>query len=338
MTLLLAPMEGLLDFTLRDILTRAGGIDRCVAEFIRVTGTLLPERVFTRVVPELNHGGRTRSGVPVRAQLLGSDPVCLAENAARLAGLGPAGIDLNFGCPAKLVNRHGGGAALLDDPELIGRIVAAVRRAVPRHVPVSAKMRLGYNDAGRALECAHAIIAGGADELVVHARTKADGYRPPAYWERIAEIRAAVKIPVVANGEIWSVADALRCRALSGCDALMLGRGMVCDPGLALAIIAADAGDATRPAVGWPELQPLLAAFWQLVGGHIEPRARAGRLKQWLNYLRRRHPQAEAAYATVRTINDPVRVAEMLGFVPDVEPARYAVDFDRDARHAEVVT
>ena len=338
MTLLLAPMEGLLDFTLRDILTRVGGIDRCVAEFIRVTGTLLPERVFTRVVPELNHGGRTRSGVPVRAQLLGSDPVCLAENAARLAGLGPAGIDLNFGCPAKLVNRHGGGAALLDDPELIGRIVAAVRRAVPRHVPVSAKMRLGYNDAGRALECAHAIIAGGADELVVHARTKADGYRPPAYWERIAEIRAAVKIPVVANGEIWSVADALRCRALSGCDALMLGRGMVCDPGLALAIIAADAGDATRPAVGWPELQPLLAAFWQLVGGHIEPRARAGRLKQWLNYLRRRHPQAEAAYAAVRTINDPVRVAEMLGFVPDVEPARYAVDFDRDARHAEVVT
>ena len=338
MTLLLAPMEGLLDFTLRDILTRVGGIDRCVAEFIRVTGTLLPERVFTRVVPELNHGGRTRSGVPVRAQLLGSDPVCLAENAARLAGLGPAGIDLNFGCPAKLVNRHGGGAALLDDPELIGRIVAAVRRAVPRHVPVSAKMRLGYNDAGRALECAHAIIAGGADELVVHARTKADGYRPPAYWERIAEIRAAVKIPVVANGEIWSVADALRCRALSGCDALMLGRGMVCDPGLALAIIAADAGDATRPAVGWPELPPLLAAFWQLVGGHIEPRARAGRLKQWLNYLRRRHPQAEAAYAAVRTINDPVRVAEMLGFVPDVEPARYAVDFDRDARHAEVVT
>ncbi|MDE2299283.1 MAG: tRNA-dihydrouridine synthase, partial [Burkholderiales bacterium] len=229
MTLLLAPMEGLLDHTLRDILTRVGGIDRCVAEFIRITDTLLPERVFTRVVPELNHGGRTPAGVPVRAQLLGSDPVCLAENAARLAGLGPAGIDLNFGCPAKLVNRHGGGAALLDDPALIGRIVTAVRRAVPGDMPVSAKMRLGYNDAGRALECAQAIVAGGAGELVVHARTKADGYRPPAYWERIAEIRAAVDVPVVANGEIWSVADALRCRALSGCDALMLGRGMVCD-------------------------------------------------------------------------------------------------------------
>ncbi len=200
MTILLAPMEGLLDHTLRDILTRAGGVDRCVAEFIRVTGTLLPERVFTRVVPELLHGGRTRAGVPVRLQLMGSDPVCLAENAARAAGLGPAGIDLNFGCPAKIVNRHGGGAALLREPETLHRIVAAVRRAVPAGVPVSAKMRLGFDDAGRALECAQAIASAGADELAVHARTKADGYRPPAYWEHIAEIRAALTIPVIANG------------------------------------------------------------------------------------------------------------------------------------------
>ena len=144
--LLLAPMEGLLDATLRDVLTRTGGIDRCVSEFIRVTDMLLPERVFVRVVPELLNGGRTRAGVPVRAQLLGSDPGCLAENAERLAGLGPHGIDLNFGCPAKTVNQSRGGAVLLDEPELIGRIVAAVRRAVPAHVPVSAKMRLGFND------------------------------------------------------------------------------------------------------------------------------------------------------------------------------------------------
>ena len=107
-------MEGLLDFVLRDILTRVGGVDRCVSEFIRVTNTLLPDRVYYRVVPELLNGGRTFAGVPVRAQLLGSDPVCLAENAACLAALGPDGADLNFGCPAKVVNRHGGGAALLD--------------------------------------------------------------------------------------------------------------------------------------------------------------------------------------------------------------------------------
>ena len=327
MTLLLAPMEGLLDFTLRDILTRVGGIDRCVSEFIRVTGTLLPDRVFTRIVPELNHGSRTPAGVPVRPQLMGSDPVCLAENAAKLAALRPAGIDLNFGCPAKVVNRHGGGAALLDQPELLARIVGAVRRAVPPQVPVSAKMRLGVNDASRAVECALAIAAGGAAELVVHARTRADGYRPPVYWDHIAEIRQALAISVIANGDIWTVADAKACRQASGCDMLMIGRGLVCDPGLALAIRAeaASGGPNLDPSVAarvgpaglaWPELLPLIRAFWQLVAAHIEPRGRAGRLKQWLNYLRRVHPQADAAFAAVRTLNDPAQVLAQLGLDP----------------------
>ncbi len=179
MTLLLAPMEGLLDFVLRDVLTRVGGVDRCVSEFIRITGSLLPDKVFLRYVPELLNGSRTLAGVPVRAQLLGSDPVCMAENAARLAALQPEGIDLNFGCPAKVVNRHGGGAALLQEPERIAAVVAAVRRAVPAHLPVSAKMRLGFNDTLLMRECAQAMQDGGAAELVVHARTKADGYRPP---------------------------------------------------------------------------------------------------------------------------------------------------------------
>ena len=304
MTLLLAPMEGLLDFVLRDVLTRVGGVDRCVSEFIRVTGTLLPDKVFLRYLPELHNGSRTLSGVPVRAQLLGSDPVSMAENAACLAALGPEGIDLNFGCPAKVVNRHGGGAALLQEPERIAAVVGAVRRAVPAHLPVSAKMRLGFNDTGLMRECAQAMQAGGAAEIVVHARTKADGYRPPAYWEHIPAIRAAVTVPVVANGEIWTVADAQRCREVSGCDALMLGRGMVADPGLARAIRAADAGHAGDDVVQWPDLAEHLAAFWQLVCTDLEPRQRAGRLKQWLNLLRRRFAEAELAYQHVRTMND----------------------------------
>jgi tRNA-dihydrouridine synthase C len=306
MTLLLAPMEGLLDHTLRDILTRVGGIDRCVSEFIRVTGTLLPDRAFLRVVPELRHGGRTPAGVPVRAQLMGSDPVCLAENAAKLAALGPAGIDLNFGCPAKVVNRHGGGAALLVDPPLLHTLMATVRRAVPPAMVVSAKMRLGFNDASLALDCALALQSGGADELVVHARTRADGYRPPAYWDRIHEIRAALSIPVIANGEIWNRDDAERCREASGCSMLMLGRGMVSDPGLALAIAS------PGRTVTWQELLPLMQSFWQLVGTHVEPRHCAGRLKQWLNYLRRRHPEAQAAYADLRTVNDPREMGRRL--------------------------
>ena len=311
MAILLAPMEGLLDFTLRDILTRAGGIDRCVSEFIRVSGTLLPEAVFLRIVPELAHGSRTPAGVPVRAQLLGSDPACLAENAARLASLGPAGIDLNFGCPAKVVNRHGGGAALLDEPETIARIVAAVRRAVPAQMPVSAKMRLGVADASRAVECAQAMVAGGAGELVVHARTKLDGYRPPAWWERIAEVREAVPVPVVANGEIWSVDDALRCREVSGCADLMLGRGAVAWPGLALAIVAHDVAS-RHDEQGWSQVQQLLPAFWEIVGRHFVAHQRAGRLKQWLNYLRRRYPQAQQLYGEVRTLHDSRAIDALL--------------------------
>ena len=302
-------MEGLLDFVLRDILTRSGGIDRCVSEFIRVTNTLLPARTFERIVPELHNGGRTFAGVPVRPQLLGSDPHCLADNAAVLAGLGPFGVDLNFGCPAKVVNRHGGGAALLEDPELLLRIASAVRRAVPAAMPVSAKMRLGLHDDLRAEECALALEAGGAEELVVHARTKADAYRPPAYWERVADIRAVVKIPVIANGEIWNVQDAERCRALSGCHALMLGRGMVTDPGLALAIAARDlrasgTADATdAPHISWPDLLPLLADFWMLVRTRLDRKKQAGRLKQWLNFLRRRpsRPIWRCAPSTTRS-------------------------------------
>jgi tRNA-dihydrouridine synthase C len=305
--ILLAPMEGLLDHHLRDTLTQVGGVDRCVSEFIRVTDQLLPPRVYRRLMPELLNGSRTRAGIPVRAQLLGSDPVCLAENAALLATLGPEGVDLNFGCPAPTVNRHRGGAVLLDEPELVHAIVSAVRRAVPAALPVSAKMRLGHRDESRMIECAQAIESAGANELVVHGRTKLHGYRPPAYWDRIAHIRESVAIPVVANGEVWTVEDAQRCLAESGCDALMLGRGMVADPGLAIAI-RAGAG----PGTDWATLEPLVADYWRRIGPTIAPRHRAGRLKQWLNMLRRRFPAAQQLWDLIRTVNDPARIDRLL--------------------------
>jgi tRNA-dihydrouridine synthase C len=304
-TLLLAPMEGMLDRSLRDVITRIGGVDRCVSEFIRVTDQLLPPRVFFRVMPELRHGSRTPAGVPVRAQLLGSDPACLADNAARLAELGAEGVDLNFGCPAKTVNRHRGGAVLLDEPELVGAIVAAVRRAVPAARPVSAKMRLGHRDAERMLDNARAIDAAGAAELVVHARTKLDGYRPPAHWALIARIREVVGLPVVANGEIWSVDDARRCQAESGCSALMLGRGMVADPGLALRLRG-------QPHPGWPRIAALLPLYLELVAQHVEPRHQGGRVKQWLNLLRRAFPQAEDLFQRLRGCQDPRQMGALL--------------------------
>ncbi len=305
--ILLAPMEGLLDHILRDVLTRVGGVDRCVSEFIRVTDQLLPPRVFTRIVPELKTGGRTPAGVPVHPQLLGSDVQCLAENAARLAELKPEGIDLNFGCPAKCVNRHRGGAVLLDEPELIHAIVGAVRRAVPADVMVSAKMRLGYMDTSRTLDVARAIAEAGGSEIVVHARTKADGYKPPAYWERIAAVREAVPITIIANGEIWTVEHAELARERSGCEHLMLGRGMVADPGLALRV----AGQRSQP-LPWRELLPLMQLFFTQVRATVATRHQGGRLKQWLHYLKRAYPEAEVAYTELRTVNDAPELARRL--------------------------
>ena len=313
-------MEGLLDCVLRDVLTRIGGVDRCVSEFIRVTNTLLPERAFLRVVPELRNGGRTPAGVPVRPQLLGSDPDCLAENAARVAGMGCDGVDLNFGCPAKQVNRHGGGAALLQDPEVLYRITRAVRAAVPKHQIVSAKMRLGFDHDQQAEECALALEAGGVSEIAVHARTKADGYRPPAYWPRISDIRARVKVPLIANGEIWNVQDAMRARQDSGCHDLMIGRGMVTNPGLGLALNDFDrsvkdkahCGEQLFVPLNWQDMLPHLVYFWELVQSRISRKHQAGRFKQWLNFLRKHFVEAEVAYVTLRTVSDPQVISDWL--------------------------
>jgi tRNA-dihydrouridine synthase C len=311
--LLLAPMEGLLDARLRAVVTRAAHYDWCVTEFVRVTDSVLPSRSYQRVAPELKTGSRTASGVPVRVQLLGSDPAQLADNADQLARLSPAGIDLNFGCPAPTVNRHRGGAVLLDEPELLHDIVGAVGRAVAGRVPFTAKMRLGVRDTSRAIEAAQALAEGGAEMIVVHARTKVDGYKPPAHWPWIARIAEAVRVPVVANGEIWSVDDYLRCRSESGLADVMIGRGAVADPLLVERIRARLRGEeATDPAADWPRIAPLLGDYWLRVLAHVEARHAAGRLKQWLNLLRRSYPQAEALYQAMRPVRDNQRIGELL--------------------------
>jgi tRNA-dihydrouridine synthase C len=197
-------------------------------------------------------------------------------------------------------------------------------------------MRLGTDDDARALDCALALEAGGAHELVVHGRTRAQGYRPPAYWHRIGDVRAAVRIPVVANGEIWTLADAQRCLAESGCDSLMLGRGMVSDPGLAgrvqgvqsaVSVVGPDA-----PSLNWADIQALFQRFWCLVQVHTEPRYQAGRLKQWLNLLRRRYPEAEVAYQALRTENHAARLAQaLLTWDFSSVSARYTADMPSGA-------
>lgn len=229
-------MEGVLDWVLRELLSEVGGLDRMVTEFVRVTDKLLPDHVFHRYCPELRQGGRTLSGTPVFVQLLGGQPEPIAENAARVVELGAPGIDLNFGCPAKTVNRHDGGAALLQKPERLFAVTSAVRRAVPAGVPVTAKVRLGFEHKNYHREIAAAVEEAGADHIVVHARTKLEMYTPPAHWEYLASMREGRKIKFLANGEIWSVEDYHRCVSVSGVRDVALGRGLVRRPELARAI------------------------------------------------------------------------------------------------------
>lgn len=306
--LILAPMEGLADDVLREVLTRPGAYDWCVTEFVRVTTAVLPHSAYTRVSPELKQGAQTSSGTPVRVQLLGSDPAMLAANAAHLAKLNPFGIDLNFGCPAPLVNRHRGGAALLEEPELLHRIASAVRRAVPPPIAVTAKMRLGINDTAFALACAQALEAAGVQEVVVHGRTKQDGYRPQVRWEWIARVRDTLHIPVIANGEVWTLDEYRAIRDESGCEDVMLGRGAVADPLLASRIRQGEVASPARLAADWTQILILIGEFWARVQGKLAARHAPGRLKQWVGQMRRNYVEAERLYAAIRELRNVAEV------------------------------
>ena len=298
MQIYLAPMEGLVDPIMRDIISRIGGVDRTVTEFVRISDRVLPRRVYRRLCPELDQQGRTAAGVPVFVQLLGSDPQLLADTAARLVEMGAPGVDLNFGCPAKTVTRNRGGSILLREPELVGQIVAAVRQAVPANVAFTAKMRLGYDDDSLALENAAAIADGKVDELCVHARTKVEGYRPPAHWHWIDRIRRAVPVAVVANGEIWNRDDFNRCKQISGCERVMLGRGLISQPDLALQVRAEQQGLTVTP-MPWTELIGWVEDYYRQLHA-IAPKYADGRLKQWLGLLRRNYPQAQRLLLQIR--------------------------------------
>lgn len=303
MRITLAPMEGLVDAPIREILTGVGGIDRSVTEFIRVTHGMLPPRIFYKYAPELHNRSLTRAGTPVAVQLLGSDPEMMARHGVKAAELGACQVDINFGCPAKTVNRHKGGCVLMREPELMHQIVAAVRQAVPAAVPVTAKMRLGYDDRSMGVACGQALADAGAGEIVIHARSKVDGYKPPAYWEEIARVREAVAVPVIANGEIWTVEDYWRCRDVSGCDEVMIGRGLITRPDLARRIKASQQGEQGEE-LDWPAVVSLVIAYGAELQARLEDRFVTGRIKQWLNYLRRGYPEAETVWSKARKIRE----------------------------------
>lgn len=234
--LALAPMDGVTEWVYRELLTGLNrgrsGISVCVSEFVRVTRDPVLAPVLRRDVPELMRGGHTASGVPVFVQLLGGEPEPVARTAQLAASLGAPGVDLNFGCPAKTVNNSDGGASLLKYPERIRAIVARTRELVAPEVPVTMKMRVGWDSAEGIETIAQAAEAGGASWITIHARTRSQLYKPPVVWDALARARAAVRISVVANGDVRGPGDVHACATESCCEAFMIGRGAMARPGV----------------------------------------------------------------------------------------------------------
>ena len=313
---LLAPMEGLSDPLMRQILTQIAHdlgrpYDWSVSEFIRVTQHLLPAHVFYKYVPELHNDAKTTSGTPIHIQLLGSDAQLMAENAAYACELGAPAIDINFGCPAKSVNNHRGGSVLLDEPAVLYEIISAVRQAVPAHIPVSAKIRLGYTDTSKMDDIRGAIADSGADWLTIHARTKTQGYKPPAYWDKIQAFNT-LAIPVIANGEIWTAEQAQSCMQQSGTTHLMLGRGAVTRPDLIARIDNSNnlEQDSADNILSWQALIPHQIDF--LHGEAKNDIVLIGRYKQWLAMLTKGYPEAQALWQDIKREKDKATIIHAL--------------------------
>ncbi|EHG5980971.1 tRNA dihydrouridine(16) synthase DusC [Escherichia fergusonii] len=307
MRVLLAPMEGVLDSLVRELLTEVNDYDLCITEFVRVVDQLLPVKVFQRICPELQNSSRTPSGTLVRIQLLGQYPQWLAENALRAVELGSFGVDLNCGCPSKTVNGSGGGATLLKDPELIYQGAKAMREAVPAHLPVSVKVRLGWDSGEQKFEIADAVQQAGATELVVHGRTKEQGYRAEHIdWQAIGEIRQRLTIPVIANGEIWDWQSAQQCMALSGCDAVMIGRGALNIPNLSRVV------KYNEPRMPWAQVVALLQKYTRLEKQGDTGLYHVARIKQWLGYLRKEYSEAIILFQQIRALNNSPAIAQAI--------------------------
>lgn len=218
----LAPMAGVADRAFRQICADFGAA-YTVSEMVSSKGLCYGDRKSRELMVLDPEAG------PSAIQLFGDDPEYMAKAAREALAFHPDILDINFGCPApKIVNNHCG-SALLQEPHLCEQIVKAVKEAVP--IPVTAKIRKGFHRGDDvAVEVARACEAGGADAITVHGRTRDQMYAPPNDRECIARVKAAVKVPVIANGDIVTAADAAAMYEETGCDLVMIGRGALGAP------------------------------------------------------------------------------------------------------------
>jgi tRNA-dihydrouridine synthase C len=305
-------MDGVTDHIYRRLLAELcgpSGISICVSEFVRVTNQRVPDHVFLRHCPELAEGGCTANGVPVFVQLLGGLPEPMARAAADAAALGARGIDLNFGCPAKRVNNHDGGAALLREPRRLETITRAVRAAVPAPIPVTVKIRLGWDNAEGLVDLARAAEAGGGEWLTVHARTRKQLYKPPVDWRALGRAREAISIPLVANGDLFEIEDFASCAAQSGCRDFMVGRGAMGQPEL-----FARLRDPALPRLDGERFAHLLVTYLERMNPVPEanPRQGLGRLKQWLRMGASSREDLAKWFDRVKRMQDAVEARDFL--------------------------
>ncbi len=218
----LAPMAGVADRAMREICAQYGA-GFTVGELTSARGVIQGDKKSARLLECFE------SGAVCASQLFGRDPAVMANAAVEAQKLNPDFIDINMGCPAPKVAGHGGGSALMKEPELAAKIVAEVVKAAD--VPITVKMRAGWdNDSLNAVELARMCEAAGAAAITVHGRTRKQMYAPPVNYDIIKAVKAAVKIPVIANGDVCDAKSAKFMYEYTGCDYVMVGRGAQGNP------------------------------------------------------------------------------------------------------------